>query len=171
MSRTYNTKKVYREHFGDIPEGRHIHHIDGDPTNDSPDNLIPVSRAMHKAMHEDRYKELGLKKDWFAAHLLGGTDYSHPSHSEEAKKKMAERRKGKTPWNKGIKTGWLGGGRKAIRHEILQHDLNGEFIKEYNYMKDLPNGIRADRVLKCCRGERFQHKGYRWSFKNDNYEQ
>lgn len=90
MSRTYNTKKVYREHFGDIPEGRHIHHIDGDPTNDSPDNLIPVSRAMHKAMHEDRYKELGLKKDYVAAQLLGGTEYKHPGHSEQAKANMSK---------------------------------------------------------------------------------
>lgn len=52
----FNYRKIYRKHYGDIPkdaEGRsyEIHHIDGDHTNNSIDNLIAVSIQEHFNIH------------------------------------------------------------------------------------------------------------------------
>lgn len=61
-------KKVYREHYGPIPKepnGRsyHIHHIDGDHSNNSPENLQAVTAKEHRAIHKaqgDYYAALRL---------------------------------------------------------------------------------------------------------------
>ena len=43
--RTRRPRKVYEEHFGEIPEDFIIYHRDGNKNNDSPTNLIAISRA------------------------------------------------------------------------------------------------------------------------------
>lgn len=60
--------KIYQEHYGKIPvdsEGRsyHIHHIDGDCTNNNPTNLIAVSIKEHYDIHYSQ-------GDWYACLLL-----------------------------------------------------------------------------------------------------
>ena len=88
-------QKIWVEHHGQIPQGKHIHHIDGNHLNNNIDNLVCVGREMHRAFHEDRYKNLGLKKDAFAVKLLGGDNYLTTwKHSEESRKKMSEAKKG-----------------------------------------------------------------------------
>ena len=42
---------VYEEHFGPIPEGFHIHHLDNDKTNCSPENLLLLSKSNHHKLH------------------------------------------------------------------------------------------------------------------------
>ena len=37
--------------FGDIPEGRHVHHRDGDKTNNQHRNLLIVTPSIHGRMH------------------------------------------------------------------------------------------------------------------------
>ena len=47
-----NYRKIWQDHSGlKIPKGWHIHHIDGDQTNNSPDNLICVSPEEHWLIH------------------------------------------------------------------------------------------------------------------------
>lgn len=60
--------KVWKKHFGSIPKdsnGRsyEIHHIDGDPTNNHPDNLMCVSINEHYDIHKNQ-------GDWNAAFLI-----------------------------------------------------------------------------------------------------
>ena len=43
--RVRRPRKVYEENFGKIPEGFVIYHLDGDKNNDTPENLIAISRA------------------------------------------------------------------------------------------------------------------------------
>ncbi len=38
-------RMIYEEHYGDIPKGFVIYHIDGDKDNDSVENLEAISRA------------------------------------------------------------------------------------------------------------------------------
>lgn len=44
-------KKIYKKHFGSIPKGYHIHHIDFNPYNHSIDNLIAVTPEEHAKIH------------------------------------------------------------------------------------------------------------------------
>lgn len=61
-------RKIYREHYGPIPKepnGRsyHIHHIDGDHSNNSPKNLRAVTVKEHRDIHKaqgDHYAALRL---------------------------------------------------------------------------------------------------------------
>jgi len=40
-----------------------VHHIDGDPTNNAPENLMRISQALHVWLHDDRERdELGRFK-------------------------------------------------------------------------------------------------------------
>ena len=44
-------RRIYTDNFGDIPDGHHIHHIDGNPLNNDPSNLECVSPSDHIDMH------------------------------------------------------------------------------------------------------------------------
>lgn len=63
-----NYRKLYENHFGEIPvdsDGRsyEIHHIDGDYTNNRPDNLVALSIAEHHNVHLKQ-------RDYQAARLI-----------------------------------------------------------------------------------------------------
>lgn len=51
---------VWEEHYGKIPEGMQIHHIDGDKTNNDISNLQLVTPLEHKRIHEGCYLEKGI---------------------------------------------------------------------------------------------------------------
>ena len=53
---------VWEEHYGEIPEGMQIHHIDGDKTNNDISNLQLVTPLEHKRIHEGCRLENGK---WF----------------------------------------------------------------------------------------------------------
>lgn len=44
-------RAVYRGSHGDIPTGYHVHHIDFDPFNNDPGNLIALSPSEHARVH------------------------------------------------------------------------------------------------------------------------
>lgn len=52
---------------------------------------------------------------------------------------------------------------------IVQCDLDGNFIAEYNSERE-PIGFDYKKISACCHGTRKSHKGYKWFFKKD-YEQ
>lgn len=67
---TNKYRKIYENHYGPIPkdeEGRsfEIHHIDGDHSNNDPNNLQCVSLQQHYDIHYSQ-------GDWIAAHRIGG---------------------------------------------------------------------------------------------------
>ncbi len=43
--RVRRPRAIYEEHYGPIPKGYIIRHLDGNPYNDSPDNLEAISRS------------------------------------------------------------------------------------------------------------------------------
>ncbi len=70
---TYNGKQIpeyqaiYCQHHGldCIPNGYEIHHIDGDATNNSIDNLQLVTREEHAKIHaDDRAEQACGHRDW-----------------------------------------------------------------------------------------------------------
>jgi len=65
-----NYRKIYESHFGPIPKeltGRSydIHHLDGDHSNISPDNLRAVTIQEHYDIHYEQ-------KDWYACYMIAG---------------------------------------------------------------------------------------------------
>lgn len=44
-------RAVWRHHHGEIPEGAHVHHIDGDKTNNAIENLSLASASTHIKIH------------------------------------------------------------------------------------------------------------------------
>lgn len=64
-------RKIYQEHYGKIPvdvDGRsyEIHHIDGDHTNNCPENLKAVTIQEHYDIHYSQ-------GDWYACLLISGS--------------------------------------------------------------------------------------------------
>jgi hypothetical protein len=48
-------RKIYEEYHGNIPDGHHIHHIDGNPNNNDITNLIAVTPEEHAAIHPHEF--------------------------------------------------------------------------------------------------------------------
>ena len=106
MRNAYRTHRTWIEHNGPIRKGYHIHHLDGDSSNDCIENLVCVSPEMHFAMHEDRYRELRLGKDYAAMRFLANDkrhldNYEHPRKgvkaSDETKARMSDAWKNRKP--------------------------------------------------------------------------
>ena len=53
---------VFEEHFGPIEDGWHVHHMDTNPTNNNPQNLIALPPKCHQWLHLNQMK-LGRKYD------------------------------------------------------------------------------------------------------------
>lgn len=81
----------------------HKHHIipkHAGGTND-PSNIIEVTVAEHAELHFALYLEYGHWQDWLAANGLAGLI----DREDMLKQTVSLAHKGKTPWNKGLKTG------------------------------------------------------------------
>jgi len=50
-----NYRSLYETHNGKIPNGYHIHHIDGNPYNNNIDNLIALSPEEHSEIHKNEF--------------------------------------------------------------------------------------------------------------------
>lgn len=48
--------EIYKDVFGEIPEGCNIHHKDGDPLNNKVSNLICISKEEHARIHAKEYQ-------------------------------------------------------------------------------------------------------------------
>jgi hypothetical protein len=44
-------RRIYTEHFGPIPKGYHIHHKDGNHSNNDPLNLVAIAAKEHYDIH------------------------------------------------------------------------------------------------------------------------
>lgn len=50
-------RKVYEDAHGPLPHGLVIHHINRDPLNDDPSNLVAMTRREHALEHEHELRE------------------------------------------------------------------------------------------------------------------
>lgn len=129
-------------------------------------------------MHTEEYK----KK---MSEILKGI-----KRSEETKKKISESKKG----NKNCigrfmsketreKIGNANRGRKLTdkqkehlsnisknKKKVNQYDLNGNFIKQYESLKqaEKETGILSQNIGEVCRGQQKYAKGYLWRYSDDN---
>jgi len=81
-------REVWKHHNGEIPDDCHIHHVDGDPTNNDIDNLECVTPEEHAARHpennltaEDIRAGMEAAKEWHKSEE--GSEW-HSEHWEES---------------------------------------------------------------------------------------
>lgn len=97
-------------------------------------------------------------------------------HTEEAKKKMSETHKGKLSPMKGKKhseeakqkmsDNKKGKPNTKLEKKVYQYTTENKLVAVWNSTMDCGrNGFSQGHVASCCRGERKQHKGYKWSYK------
>jgi hypothetical protein len=71
----YLHRLIYKDFYGSIPEGMHVHHIDGDFANNDPKNLDCITPAEHLKLHPNDPEKVSrhmkymqeLAKDWHAS--------------------------------------------------------------------------------------------------------
>lgn len=153
---TTHYRAIYENHYGLIPKeenGRsyHIHHIDGNHSNNDPTNLKAVTIQEHYDIHYSQ-------GDWAACHRLAAIlKYSPDELTELAKKNVNEQiQNGKHPWKGGehqrklakklLENGshhWLSEGHsKSIRERELNKVANGthNFLGSKNNQSLLDQG-------------------------------
>lgn len=137
----------------DIPEGYDVHHIDGNPLNNSIYNLELVEHTLHMVEHKQNISEETKKKI--------SESNKGKYHTEETKKKMSEHKKG----NK-HKLGKYNN--PKMSKQVAQYTLDGELVKIWESARECErNGFNQGSVSACCRGERNTHKGYIWKYLNE----
>jgi hypothetical protein len=58
-------------------------------------------------------------------------------------------------------------GTKVVKYKILQYDLQENFIKEWNSLRDIEKfyiTIRRNQISKCCKGIKSYYAGYIWRY-------
>lgn len=55
--------ELWKSVHGDIPQGYHVHHRDGNPSNNSIDNLECISDSEHRSRHGDKTKSAEYKSN------------------------------------------------------------------------------------------------------------
>ena len=82
--RTVNYRKIWEDANGPIPYAHHIHHIDGDHTNNDLSNLICVSPYEHYLIHKNQgdIKEAAML---FARFVKGTTEFPCYPYALEGK--------------------------------------------------------------------------------------
>lgn len=84
-------RRIWKDHYGEIPPNHHIHHKNGDSTDNRIENLECISKKDHHKLHFDREKQTRiLHKARDAASAWHRSEYGRKVHS-----KM-----GKESWNK-----------------------------------------------------------------------
>lgn len=134
----------------EIPEGYHIHHIDGNKQNNSIYNLELLEPIEHQHHHR-----IGTKHSTKTKEKMSNSAFGHKNHNYG--KPMSDKQK--EIISKKLKN------RKDISKKIAQYTLEGELVKIWDSMMECKrNGFSNTNISGCCLGERKTHKGFIWKY-------
>ena len=133
----------------DIPNGYHIHHIDGNPLNNSIYNLELIDEKTHLSEHSR------INKNFKGKH-----------HNELTKLKIINKLKGRhlTEEHKNnISKGNINN--PNFSKKVCQYTLDGELVKIWDSMNEAErNGFNHTNICQCCKGQKKTHKGFIWEY-------
>lgn len=95
-SRGFKTlhREIWKDMHGNIPDGYHVHHKDGDPANNALENLECVSPKEHAARHAEEFAEQRRKQMDYArvfASAWHGSPEGRKFHSKLGRESWANR--------------------------------------------------------------------------------
>jgi len=82
---------VWRQYRGKIPKGHHVHHVDGDPSNNRMGNLKLVTPAEHRRIHGPTTTEVSAEARSAAAEWHGseeGLQWHREQHEKRCRKSL-----------------------------------------------------------------------------------
>jgi len=134
-------------HNEKVPKDCCIHHIDGNPFNNSLENLKMVKRKEHSSKHS---KERMMSD--------GG---------KQVKESLEMARKAAANWHKS-KEGleWHQKNKNNYSKPVIKCDLKGSELKRYNSIKEASDdtGICFSSIGKCAKGKQKTSGGYKWKY-------
>ena len=189
-------KLVWRQFNGEIPKGFDIHHINFNPSDNRPENLVLLSCSEHRKLHskfrnEDGNfgamkkkclqfdKEWNLIKEWESGREIQ-REIGHSARMALARsnsyktaygfiwiyKSKYEQLISENKWEE-FKKNYF----KDRRTPVVALDKNGNFVAEYKSIIEASRvtGIAQSSICKCC-----QHKkgfnstgGFIWIYKDE----
>lgn len=149
VNTTIKVHRVVAQAFIPNPEGKpQINHKDGNKQNNSIYNL----EWCDNQENQDHSWRIGLRKK-------GKEHWSYGQQPEQLKKVTGKGIANPNYGNRGIKN--------PLSRKVIQYDLNGNIIKEWNCIKDVEREIKIKscNISNCCRGNRRTTGGYIWKYK------
>ncbi len=156
MRKSWVYRKIYREHHGPIPKGCHIHHIDGDKTNNDPDNLVAIEPFKHWLIHYCNNDSFAINGKFIQgaseAGKRGGAKSLGKKASQETRKKLSEAQRGE-------KNFWYGKHLSEERKEKLRQANLGKKQSEETIAKRVAKTTGQKRTPEQCDAQSKRSKG------------
>lgn len=134
----------------DIPEGYDVHHIDGNPSNNSIHNLDLIKSTKHRSEHKIGKNYSAEHKENISKALKGKkSNFDGKQHSDETKRIIKDKLTNNPKLSK----------------KVGQYTLDGELVKVWDSTMECGrNGYNYGCVAACCRGVLDKHKNHVWRY-------
>ena len=169
----------------------HVHHINGDKTDNRPENLRVLTITEHRKLHPHSEEELKAMSERSRGE---NNPFYGKRHTEETLEMIRKNRKGIPAWNKGMcmtdeqreknRLGHIGvccgdrngmygrhrserekeAIRKAKNKQVFQYSLSGEYIAVWPSIKQAQEELNIGHISDCCYGRAKSAGGYKWGF-------
>lgn len=161
----YHARRIWIEVNGPIPKGMQLHHRDGNPYNNSLDNLMVCTPEEHIKLHE----EMGHK---IQPNFIARADFFSQMSPEE---QAAFREKGRINGLKVKPRKWtdedklIAQQRNAERSNCVEmvELKTGKIVKEFFSIKEASEelGMQRAHIRRVIKGQRKSWRGYVFRYK------
>lgn len=135
-----------------LNRNEHIHHINGDKSDNRLENLVVMSARKHTRMHKAKHP---LTKECV---VCGKIFTPSPTKRERAK-----------VCSDSCKTRYDKMNAEKRKKPIRQLDLSGNLVKEWDSARDVQRtlGFQETAINACLHGRKKTYKGCKWEYAND----